>query len=616
MNNAGWIVGQEYYVKGDYIDEPPLYITTTIRFSDNTWDFSDVLHRNVVINFSSVESKTFRVLSKKVALREMFFVGNRSISVKKDCLHINSFMRFLEKEKYMYELRFLTPEIIEEYIEEFKKKGRTKLTLANKLGAIGKLLKEVEIAGYEIDLSQYQDILHSISWAEIKAEMLQNKTPNIPKRIFNKVVETALKDMDDQRLSIKDRMMACLIVILSHTGIRKGELKLLEANKLKDIAILNKNEKAYILEYFTYKTTGKKNGRWTTTIAFRNTIKAYKTLEELSKERRIIGKTNYLYLSRKGKLYSNTSFENMFDLFFYRHQELFEGLKDYERTQVHYQKVGSFLMMQISGKNFPNKSIDSYFFTLNAHQFRVAVANVLKDKVSLQWIREHMNHLDEEMTKHYFRDDEIIKETLYKRASSDGDSLGLDSKNRNDFITNELLEPNLQKAYEEMNKFLRKKRLNIFKDIEEIINTLKYNPLRETVVGVCTKHLGILCERQYRLATFEKWYYLSPTIPNIESFDFTYKRFLDKAKIVQHNKLLVQQDSKYQLDYENEFIALKKFYQNRFLPEYELILTKVKGEGEESFLSSFPQLEVIISNLDEISKEVSTWESALTLKSV
>ncbi|QWH96974.1 tyrosine-type recombinase/integrase [Bacillus mycoides] len=615
INNASLLVGKENYLKGDYIDEPSSFITASIRFSDNKWDFSDEEHRNVVINFSSIKSKIFRVLSKKVALRQMFFVGNRSITASQKCLRINSFIRFLEKEKYMYNLKFLTPEIIKEYIEGYKQKGRAKSTLANKLSSIGEFLKEGELAGYDIGLSQYQKVIRSIAWEEIKAQIVANKTPNIPMRIYKKVVQAALKDMDDDSLTIEDRIMACLIVILSHTGMRRGELQLLEINKLQDIGVLNRKKKAYILEFFTYKTTGKKKGRWTKTIAFPNTLKAYQTLEGLSKERRIKGKTNYLFLNKRGGKYSETAFANMFDFFFYRHQELFKGLTDFEQTQVHCQKVGVYLMDYIKRRRFP-KNAGGKFFTLNAHQFRVAIANILKDKVSLQWIREHMNHLDEEMTKHYFRDDEIVKETLFKRASSDGNSLEMNYDNQNNFIKNEKSEPRLIKAYEEINKFLKKKKLNIFKDIDQIINTLKYNPLRENVVGVCIKHLGIICERQYRLATFEKWYYLSPTIPNIESFDFTYRRFLDKAIIVQHNKQLVQKDSKYQRDYENEYISLNKFYQNRLLPEYELILIKLKNEGKESLLTAFPQLESIISNIDEIGKEISKWTSALALKNL
>ncbi len=613
-NKESLLVGEEYHLIGDYISEPHYLITSSIRFSDNKWDFSDKEHGNVKFHFSSIQSKFFRLITKKIVERHMFSLGRRNTTVRDLLNNIKNFIGFLEKEKYMYELEYLTPEIIEEYIDCFKKKGRGKAHLAKKLLAIREFLKEVEIAGYNIDLSQFRDVIRSIPWEERKAEIEANKTPNIPKRIFIKVVQYALKDMDDVSLAIEDRMIACMIVILSHTGMRQGELRLLETNKLQDITILNKKERAYILEFFTYKTTGMKNGRWTKTIAFPNTIKAYYTLEELSKERRTEGKNNYLYLNRKGKRYSRTSFDSRFDMFFYRHQELFDGLTDFERTLVQYQSMGPTLMGYLGKKRYPNIYIGEKYFSLNPHQFRVAIANILKDKVGLQWLREHMNHLDEEMTKHYFRDDEFVKETLYKRASSDGNSLGLDSNSENNLIKNELSEPELKKAYEEINKFLKKKEFNIYKDIDEIIYILKYNPLRESIVGVCTKHLGIVCERQNRLATLEKWYYLSPTIPNIESFDFTYKRFLDKAKIVQHNKQLFQQNSNYERAYENEYTALMKFYQNRFLPEYELLLFKLKDEGKDSLLSIFPQLIGIISNIDVIGKEITKWTSTLTLK--
>jgi hypothetical protein len=192
----------------------------------------------------------------------------------------------------------------------------------------------------------------------------------------------------------------------------------------------------------------------------------------------------------------------------------------------------------------------------------------------------------------------------------------LELNNQNHFIKKELSEPELIKAYEEINKFLKKKKFNIFKDIDEIINTLKYNPLRESIVGVCTKHLGMLCERQYRLATFEKWYFLSPKVPNIESFDFTYKRFIDKSKIVQHNKELVQQDSKYQRDYENEYSSLIKFYQNRVLQEHELLLSILNEKGKEIILSSYPQLEIIISDIENVNEEITKWASTLNLKNV
>ncbi|OLN21371.1 hypothetical protein BTO30_15350 [Domibacillus antri] len=503
--NASTISGEENYLKGDFIDEPALLITRNIRFSDNTWDISDKLHPEVPsLDFSLFRSKVFRVLLKKVVLRELFILrkSKRNVTVYDKTFNtIKRFILYLEKEKYMYDLRYLSPEIIKEYVENLKKTNITKDRLNRLLAGVKKFLQEVQLAGHEIDLSEYEKKL-TVSWEERKAEMEANKTSNIPKRIFNQTVQCALMDMEDESLRIQDRMMACLIVILSHTGMRRGELERLEVDKLSDITILDKKEKAYYLEFFTYKTTPSKDGRWTKTIAFANTIKAYQLLEKLSKKRREKGKNTYLYVNRSGKKYGRSSFDYLFDTFFYRHQkEIFHHLSDYEIAQVHIQKVTSYLVSYID-KSEPNPPIiGETMFTLNAHQFRVAVANILKDKGrSIQWIRQHMNHLSEEMTQHYFRDDDIlVRETLMRRAKADGNSLELEPNNQNTLVKNELSEPELLKAYEEINKFLKKKKFNIYKDIDDIINTLKHNPLRENIVGVCTKHLGILCECHFRV---------------------------------------------------------------------------------------------------------------------
>ncbi|GAE92732.1 hypothetical protein JCM21714_1744 [Gracilibacillus boraciitolerans JCM 21714] len=345
------------------------------------------------------------MLLKKIILRDLFNQRKRkrNKTVYQTYQYIKRFVLYLQNEKYMFDLRYITPEIIKEYVEKIKRNDITKNYLFSVLKKVERFLHEVHIAGYDIDLSEYQKIL-SVSYAERKAEAEANKIPNIPKRIFNQVIRCALSDIEDESLRLQDRMIACLIVILSHTGMRKGELQRLEADKLRDITILNKKEKAYILEFFTYKTTSTKDGRWTKSIAFPETVIAYQKLEELSQERRKIGNTTFLFLNKFGKRYSKSSFDYLFDGFFYRHQnELFSSLSDYEKAQVHETKVGSFLMTSI-GLNTPKTPIKGEtIITLNPHQFRVAVANILKNKVNLQWIREHMNHLDEEMTKHYFR---------------------------------------------------------------------------------------------------------------------------------------------------------------------------------------------------------------------
>lgn len=616
---ASDLSSEQNYLKSDWIDEPPLFVTTKIKFSDNKWDISSRLHSKNLY-FSPIRTKVFRVLLKHIAIRDLYISRKRkrNSTVYIEINRIREFILYLERKKYMYDLRYITPEIVNEYIETLKKANTTKDSLSRKLYAINKFLEEIKIAGYVIDLSDYQKTLNSVSSAELKAEREAGKTPNIPKRIFKQTVKCALKDMEDESLRIQDRMMACQIVILSHTGMRKGELQRLEIGKLQELSIFDDKEKAYNLEFFTYKTTLAKDGRWTMTIAYPETVKAYQTIEKLSEERRELGKTTYLHVNRSGKRYSNTSFYYNFSGFFFRHQKkIFNNLTEYEKTQVKIQKIDSTFSMFLANSVPTPPIIGETFFTLKPHQFRVYMANRLKEEgKSLQWIMKHMNHMSEEMTKHYFRDDNLAQETLFRRASKDGNSLEVYPNNQNSILKNELSEPELLKAYQEINKFLKKKKFNIFEDIDEIIHTLKYNPLRETIVGVCTKHMGILCERQYRLATLEKWYYLSSKVPNIDSFDFTFKRFIDKVKIVQHNKVLVQQDSNYQRDYENEYTALVKFYKNRVLPEQELLLSILNEEGKESILSTYPQLKGIVSNIDDVNKEIAKWGTELVLKTM
>src|SRR5690606_31738011 len=129
------------------------------------------------------------------------------------------------------------------------------------------------------------------------------------------------RDTVDKSLRIQDRLIACQIVILSYTGMRKGELQRLEEGKLQELSIFEDKEKAYYLEFFTYKTTSARDGRQTKTIAYPETIKAYKTMEEVSKERRTLSKTKYLHVNNSGKRYSDTSFYYRFDGFFFRHQK-------------------------------------------------------------------------------------------------------------------------------------------------------------------------------------------------------------------------------------------------------------------------------------------------------
>ncbi|SFL70305.1 tyrosine-type recombinase/integrase [Pelosinus propionicus] len=601
------------------------YFTVGIRFSDSFWDFN--FARKIPLSadknrfdFAKIISKEFRVIIKKNVIRDLYISkNNRTTTTHGYYMRMRRFALFLQNEKFMHNFAHITPSIIQEYIDK-KLSNTTKKNISTNLFAIRKMLDELEFGGYSLDYSSFEPIMNSIPVGEIIAESESNKHPNIPKQLHERIIKCALRDMEDETLRLQSCIMACLIVILARTGMRNGELRILEAGKLKEETIFKNKKSAYYLEFFTFKTTSTREGRWTQTFLFPDSLKAYQTLEKITEEQRNKLNTNYLVNSYKGRVLSNTSFYDRFDGFFLRHQEElgFNSLSEIEKLQLKQRTFKNLLEAKTFKSNYCEPVdcdllLSQPIYTLNPHQFRVALANWLKDRgLTIEWIREHMNHMESEMTMWYFRDPESVKETLYYRASMDGTRIEAQKAN----LVKELTDPDLVQAYETINKFLKKKKLNIFKNIDEILRILKKSAVKESLVGMCTKAIGTLCEQQKRLALLEKHFYISYQLPDITSFDFNYKRLIEKLKVVEHNKALSQINPKFQKDYELEFTALKNFYQNRFKPEHEDLVEKVAIDGEIEILKAYPQLKQVIGRLTEIDKEVQEWVKKLNLENL
>ena len=595
--------------------EPDYLFRNETRFVDNIWDFSDQdkNHNNkslYIFDFSSIESISIRILFKKTILRDIYS-SNNIVKAAKSNLYaiVIKFIQYLEEEKYIFEIEQITPRILTEYINE-KYKELSVRTISFYLGALKKFLQEAQHNNYGIKLKDFRQIFNSIDNYQIKAQIQANKTPTIPKLLLERIRKFASKDIGDEKLNISQRIAACMILILSHTGMRKGELFLLEADRLREETIFNKTKVPY-LEFFTYKTAIL-GGRWTVTFAREEMVSAYNTWEFLTKEARNKHSSQYLYINEKtGKRMTDNALKRYLRVFFYRHQKKlgFNSLSKHQKLQIQCEKLTK-LECRYS-KYYKEKDIGKSFWYVNPHQFRVALANELKDRVGLQWIRYHMNHLEEEMTKHYFRDDDLIKNTLFERTTPDGERL--ETNPQSGFLKEELAEPELKQAYQTINKFLEKKKLKIFKDIEEILFLLKNNPLRETSVGLCTKAMGMLCERQERLEMFERWHYFSSPVTNVSAFDFTYKRFIDKAKVVKHNKTLVEKDQKYERQYILEYQSLKTFYSNCVSLELGMLQEKMKSSEEADLISLYPNLKEIVSKLEVIEREIEQWKVELEL---
>lgn len=548
---------------------------------------------------------------KCLVLRNIFIFNNKIHSVKVSHFSVvKKFISFLETKKYIFDPKLLRANVLNEYVEvNFTNLSqRTKQT---KLFCLKGFINEIEHSGVELNYDRFEPIWNLVDRKIISAEKKANKKPSIPKTLLKKIEEKALIDIEDEFLNLPQRACACMILIMSNTGIRVGELALLEANRLKEISIFNGKKSACYLEFLTYKTTSNKSGKWTETIANESVIKAYRKWEEITEEKRVKLDSKWLNINgTTGRRYTADTIRSNIQTFFFRHQKKLgiSRLNDIEKTQL--QKTTPKSKIVSSGRttiHIKRKDFDTEFYYVNPHQFRVSIANILKDKgVQLQWIKRHMNHLEEEMTIHYFRDDELLKKTLFSRANLEGDELDIEREKRIEEDI-EKTDFELKDAYAKINKFLKNKKLNVFNNIDDIINVFQNSSLRDTSVGLCTKSMGILCERQSRLETLEKWFYVSPQIPDIGSFDFTYNRFKEKVKIVKHNKDLYNKFAKYERQYNIELNALTKYYHNCFKMEFNMLKRLLDEQPADSVIKTYPNLHEIVNRFKEVEKEVEVW---------
>ncbi|NUJ06936.1 tyrosine-type recombinase/integrase [Bacillus paranthracis] len=619
-NNIGWLVNGVSDIlhpqnnatlvaqsKSEYF-EPSIQITETINIADNYWDFSDLdtLYKGKFFykyDFQNITSFSYCVLLKRMIIRELYERENRFTTTYTFFNIAKNFILFLEG-KHVVNPKLIYPKLVSEFISN-EKALVSESWKRQIFSGIEKFLREVEHEYKDFNLIEFQDVLTNYNAKKIRAEMENGKTKNIPRGLLNQIIQLALKDIDNIELPLVYRMAACMIIIFSQTGMRRGEFLILEINRLEDIMIKNRKEKAYYLEFITYKTEIAKDGRWTETHMNSMAVKAYQKLVELTEERRGQTGSKVLYCSKNGTSYNRSTIQKHIKCFFSRHQKTL----NFENVDLNNLSKWRVLKSDASDYRFVNlEDVGKYFYYVHPHQFRVAVANELRDKgVTLQWIKEHMNHLEEEMTKHYFRDERIIIDMFNNRASKDGKQLETNPLNvANIEIKKELYDSELKGVYEAINKFLKKKKLNVFRNLKEILSLLKSTPVRESEIGFCMNTIK-LCERQEQLSMLEKWYYLRPQIVDISNFKFTLRRFDDKLKLVAHNREVAKENIKYERQYTLELTSLQHFFKNKFLPEFTLLKEQMDELDESEFILRYPELKEVILKIEYIERSIPEW---------
>ena len=585
------------------------YLTKRVKFLDDTWDFSYIFQPEInftqQFSFTSIKSHEYKLLLKRFTLQELVIKKNRTSTVWYQFYHIRRFLIYLE-EQNLKEITELDSSDLEKYLNILNytnhySKDKLRQSLKKFFSLFSDLNLNQNVKGIQTYLENYS------SWNRDKKYIKRGATPTIPRLLQDKMIECALRDLVDTNRSNYNRIGAGLVIILFFTGMRNRELRLLEANQLEEISIFEDTESAYILNFKTFKTIKYGEFLWTKAKAFPELVKAYQVIENLTRKRRDEFKSNYLFLTDRGNIFGKSKVSLTIDNFFHRYQEEIGFLNlSSEEKQLVRKKIFTIGHYGSYGYEKEGANINDSFYSISPHQFRVAFANNLKDKVTLEWIQEHMNHMSSDMTKYYFRDDYEIRETLLYKSNKDGSQL--DTAMQEDLDDVEMVA-----ACDTINEFLSEKKLNIFKDLDEILDTFSNNPLNESLIGLCSKAVIYICERQDKLNIIENWYYNAPSLTSIDSIDFTIKRFFEKCKIVDHNLRLTNKNKMYLRNYEVEYESLKRFYKNRMKPEIDFLIEELGHKSPEIIIEDFPNLESIIINLQEHIKEINHWDKKLQL---
>ncbi|CAN7379785.1 tyrosine-type recombinase/integrase [Rossellomorea sp. LjRoot5] len=602
-------------VRSELIDIPRMFVdfpvTSNVNFADDLWEFYEFKRFSgedwaYKYDFTQVNS-TYKNFAKYMILRILFIKHNRFTTAKEKFNVTKKFINYLSENHMFY------PNLIDaQFLKGFFSNTLSERSLSDKKYTIKMFLAELELRVKNVDFSECYSYLNEINSRKIKIEREKGKHKFIPIDIHNQIISAAILDIRNENLNNPQRAAACMIVLCAETGMRIGEFRLLEVNRVLPISVRGETESFFTLNFKTFKTVKETDFKWTWSFITENALLAYQTLTNIFRDTR---KSNFLFVNQKGTEVSKTLLRFRLVEFFYRHKDKLQLDKifDHEVSQF---AVTTKRNLQ-SASFIPDEEMDRKIYYVTFHQYRVVLASILYNKgYKLDFIRKHMNHLTEEMTKHYIRIKELEKlevnavETLQKRSSKDGFTLIQDEEESSDrYIREEIKSKEYQEIYSQINKFLQKNKLNIFTDIQEIISLLSRtnNPIADMELGICAKSFNKLCQRNEYISSINDAYYLGVQVPSLDDLSFSIKRFQEKARIIEYNEDLYKKNPKYRNEFERELKGLKKYIKRKLNPELLLLKDEIKKTGNPGIVKNYPGLGEFLENISEIEKEVAEW---------
>jgi integrase len=291
-------------------------VTPNINFADNLWAFDDFKRFSgedwaYYYDFTQLDT-TFKNYAKYMILRELFTKQNRFTTAGKKFYVVKDLIYYLSEHHMFY------PNLIDvPLLKDFLAVTRSERSLTDKKQTIKMFLSEIELRVSGVNFSECYKYLNEINSRKVKVEREKGKHKFIPIDIHNKIISIAIQDLRNEKLPTTQRAAACMIVLLAETGMRIGEFRILEVDRLEEISVKGELDSFHYLNFKTYKTVKEKDFKWTRSFITENALVAYKTLTDIFKDNR---KSQYLFVKENGTEVSKTMLRFRLVQFFYRHQ--------------------------------------------------------------------------------------------------------------------------------------------------------------------------------------------------------------------------------------------------------------------------------------------------------
>jgi integrase len=562
---------------------------TTISFNNDKWDFNPYIFNATQGNKYKF---TFSDLPPEIKDKTKFYViheimGKRKISTIS--LHVMIIRHIFNKIKSTtghINVNTIDTDDIINVIESSNVSASTKHNYYESIFQLYSFLEKNYHLCFPVDL---KIIKQHVLYEKKKSKELSNKIPNIPAEYLNKIVTAATTVMRDETAEHNIRATACIILILSQTGIRLGDVLTLTTDRLRTTTLKNSGLTVHYIHYIAKKPS-KAHDKMLEFDIVSNSLctEAFKTLLNLREKVPNHDLNNFLYIlvpydGRKKSSIPVTTYA------YHHHEKRFFFTYLHEECTREWENINPIQYMK---KNICISIPET-------RQYRVAVCTYFYEHgIPLIYIQRFMGHLSEYMLGYYVRpkDNTVENMQFSEKVIS---SMMIDDDTPIGYMGDELKK--------RMKNFLESNSsVNVEKTPEDLVNTFGDRVIiraKEGGICACIRTSFMPCAWDARSNEALCAY---GDCKNIYLFyynvDITWLDFVSACETYQHNIKIGRR-----LEAQKELVKVRDIAKRRLIPQLKELDHKLDTIGKEAILKKYPSLIDIIEKESDIKKEVKEW---------